>query len=407
MLNITKYRIYPGIQEEQMLNRTLKWCSYVRNIFVESGSLDKNWLPIMKREFPELKDVHSKVLQNVVIQLQHNRASRTALAATGRKVGKARLKPQRSIIYDQSGFELNTEKNILWLSKIGEMSIEISRETPGKIKQIIVKRQKRGTWFVSVVADDGEPCPEMTTGKTAVGIDRNLLNFSTDSDGLEVDIQKNYRKIEPQIKHAQREMGRKVKKSENWYKARREVARLYGKAFDRRKDFHHKLSRYYVDNYDLVALEDLRILNMVRNRRLSKGILDAAWGQFGNFVKYKAARAGKHFVLVNPAHTSDETACCGSRISNLTLKERHIQCPSCGARRPRDYNAALNIKQRALDKVGWGTAEPAILDRHMLAEFGTTTLSGCVPGLQVPSIEAGKPWTCVGQPTQVQEFHAL
>ena len=233
------------------------------------------------------------------------------------------------------------------------------------------------------------------------------MNFSTDSDGLEVDIQKNYRKMEPHIKRAQHELSRKVKYSNNWYKARRAVARLYGKAFDRRKDFQHKLSRYYVDNYDLIALENLKVTNMIRNRRRnSKSILDAAWGQFKDFVKYKAVRAGKHLVLVNPAYTSQECSVCGEKNTELTLEERTFQCPSCGNELPRDFNAALNILNRALEQVGWGTAKPAILDHHMLAEFGTHTLPGCVPGLQVPFYESRTPWTRTGIPvTQVQESH--
>ncbi len=408
MLNVTKYRLYPSAEVERKLSHSLQLCSFVRNTFVDGNSHEVRWLPLLKKEFPELYDVHSNVLQNIVFQLRDDKKTRAALTKKGMKTGKARLKPCKNMVFEATGFRLDTSRGVLWLSKIGEMKIELSRDMLGTIKQIVVKRQKKGTWFASIITDDGEPAPDkVPTGGSAVGIDRNLVNFCTDSDGLEVAIQKNYRKMEPRIKRAQRCMSRREKYSNNWYKARREVARLYGNAFDRRKDFQHKLSRYYVDNYDLIALEDLRINNMVR-RFCSKAIMDTAWGQFKDFVKYKAERAGKHIVLVNPAYTSQECSSCGEKNAELTLTERTFRCPSCGAKLPRDFNAALNILNRALEKVGWGTAEPAIVDRHMLAEFGTYTFWECVPGLQVLGHESRTPWMHAGFPVaQVQESHAL
>jgi len=98
-----------------------------------------------------------------------------------------------------------------------------------------------------------------------------------------------------------------------------------------RDDFLHKLSRFYVNNYDIIAVEALPIRNMDKNRRLAQQILDTSWGKFLQLLAYKAESADKVVVQVNPRGTS---------------QEYHYGALD------RDYNAALNILARGLSGLG-------------------------------------------------------
>src|SRR5690606_33076609 len=100
-----------------------------------------------------------------------------------------------------------------------------------------------------------------------------------------------------------------------------------------------------------IALEDLKINNMVRNKHLSKSILDSGWSIFKELLAYKAESAGREIVFVNPAYTSKTCSNCGAIFENLTLSDRWVEC-DCGLSLDRDHNAAINVLSRA----GWVTS---------------------------------------------------
>ncbi|HOI59226.1 MAG TPA: transposase, partial [Methanoculleus sp.] len=203
------------------------------------------------------------------------------LKEKGRKVGKLRKKWVHSMIYEQTGFKLTG--NRLRLSKIGEMRIELSRPVPGRIKQIVIKHTPAHKWFVAIISETPDT-PELTTGTRAVGIDLNLENFSTDTDGKVFPHPHNVRMAAKRLRRAQRRLSQTVEGSRNRRKQRVRVARIHEQVENRRTDFLHKWSRYYVDNYDCIALEHLTIKPMVESleaklRGRSKSILDAVMGR--------------------------------------------------------------------------------------------------------------------------------
>jgi putative transposase len=96
------------------------------------------------------------------------------------------------------------------------------------------------------------------------------------------------------------------------------------------------------NTFDLIAVEDLAVNRMTHNHCLAKSIHDAAWSQFTSLLSYKAAWAGRKYVAVNPAYTSQDCSRCGHR-HKLTLSDRPYRCPCCGLVIDRDLNASLNI----------------------------------------------------------------
>ncbi len=160
-----------------------------------------------------------------------------------------------------------------------------------------------------------------------VGIDVGVRHFLTDSDGRQIENPRYYEKTLERIRKLQRELSRKQKGSQNREKARLKLAKAYRKLVNQRDDFLHKLSRWYVNRYDVIAVEDLQIRNMVRRGgTLARRILDASWRKFFQMLAYKAESAGKLVIRVHPAGTS----------VGLSWDDSH-----------RDYISACRIKHKA------------------------------------------------------------
>jgi len=113
-------------------------------------------------------------------------------------------------------------------------------------------------------------------------------------------------------------------------------------------DFHHQQARKIVARHGAIAIEGLRIKNMVRNPHLAKSISDAGWNQFLTILTTKAEEAGLVVVVVNPAGTSQVCSGCG-RVVTKTLSDRWHTCPyeDCGLSLQRDHNSAREILNRA------------------------------------------------------------
>ncbi len=298
---------------------------------------------LKRHQRPELCGVYSKVLQMVNWQLWSNIRALAGLKRNGKKVGRLRFKwgGFKTLNFNQSGFRLDGGK--LVLSKVGGISIKLHRKVKGKIKGVIVKRERSGKWHAMFqVEDEPESLPKI--GK-AVGIDVGINHFLTDTDGRQIENPRFYEKSLKRIMVKHKQLSRKQKGSKNREKQGARLAKAYEKLVNQRNDFLHKLSRFYISNYDLTAAEDLNISSMVRNHNLAGKILDASWGKFLSMLSYKAERAGRQFVNVNPRGTSQE------------YKHGELD---------RDYNAALNILERGL--VGLGRPELTPVEMGPLRE---------------------------------------
>ena len=217
--------------------------------------------------------------------------------------------------------------------------------TDGAIKQLRVVR-RAGKWFAQLVVDDGKQLPSPASITSCVGIDVGLKTFATMSNGDTIKNPRFARKTERNLAHAQRDVARKVKGSRNHRKAVNRLQRVYERVANLRSNFTHHASKEIVSNHQFIAVEDLKISDMV-NGRFAKGIMDAAWGQFTQRLAYKAEEAGCTFVRVEPRGTTQECSQCGTVVPK-DISVRVHACPLCGLTIDRDLNAARNVLQRAL-----------------------------------------------------------
>jgi putative transposase len=114
-----------------------------------------------------------------------------------------------------------------------------------------------------------------------------------------------------------------------------------------REDFARKQANALITSHDLIAYEDLKIRNMVRNHHLAKSIHDAGWGTFLRWVKYYGVMHDIPVIAVAPHFTSQLCSECGTMVKKSLSVRTHI-CTSCGVVLDRDHNAALNILAKAL-----------------------------------------------------------
>jgi putative transposase len=264
----------------------------------------------------------------------------------------------------------------LHLSKIGDVPIRIHRGIEGKIKQITVKRHQSGKWYACISVEENkeiEPQPI----QHAVGLDMGIKHFLTDSDRKQIENPHCLKEPLKKLKKEQHRLSRRRKKSKNRERQRIKVAKVHERITHQRNDFLHKLSRYYVDNYDMMAIEDLNIKGMVRNHRLAQSISDVAWATFANMLSYKAENAGKVVVKVDPRNTTQRCSGLG-RIVKKSLTVRTHKCPYCGLEIDRDYNSALDVLKLGLEKLPQGLREVTPVEIEPLRKLEIVSASSVI-----------------------------
>jgi len=372
-----KFRLYPNKKIEEKLFENLELCRQTYNTLLDELNsqkiIDKSQiqgiLPDMKICDPKLKNVYSKTLQYECYRLFSNLKA-LSKSKEKRKVGRLRFKGKgwfKTITYNQSGFKLiMTSKRCqtLHLSKIGDIPIRCHRSVKGKIKQITIKKEASGKWFASIIGEKKEII-NVKPIKKLVGIDLGLTDIIYDSDGNKIVNPRQLKKHAEKLALLQRKMSKKKKGSKNRDKWRIRLARQYEKLVNSRDDFLHKTSRYYVNNYDAIGMENMKITNMVHNKYLSKSILDASWGRLRQLITYKAENAGKTFITVNSKGTTQRCSQCINKVDKK-LSNRQHKCPHCGFETSRDHNSALDIKRLTLIDIGKGLAESMLVEMEAL-----------------------------------------
>ncbi|NEP79728.1 MAG: IS200/IS605 family element transposase accessory protein TnpB [Okeania sp. SIO3C4] len=256
------------------------------------------------------------------------------------------LSPDRKKIEFKDGFkagvfELWTSRDLVWYSEQQISRVRVVRRADGYYCQFLVSVERKE-------AHNFEG--------NVVGIDLGLNAFYTDSNGNAVENPKYLRESEKRLKKLQRRVSRRHEKgkkpqSNNYYKARIQLARQHLKISRQRKDHAIKTARALIQSNDLVVYEDLKIANLVKNHHLAKSISDASWYQFTEWLEYYAKFHGIACIAVPPHLTSQNCSNCGQTVKK-SLSVRTHKCPHCGYIADRDHNAARNILAKGLEMLG-------------------------------------------------------
>jgi putative transposase len=355
-----KYRLYPNKQQQRLLERQLEECRWLYNHLLaerrdaweqrhETVRLyDQHaTLPALKAERPSLASVQSQVLQNVAVRIDLAfQAFFRRVKAGEREPGYPRFRGQGrfdSFTFPQVpvGCHLDADAKRLRVMNVGLVKVILHRPLEGTPKTATLRRSSTGKWYVTFSCECADPTPLPATGHD-VGIDVGLMVFAMPTEGDPIANPRFFRQEERALARAQRRVAQEEKAAPERAARRRVVARVHERVAWRRSDFAHQHSRRLVNTFDVIAVEDLAVNRMTHSHCLAKSIHDAAWTQFADLLSYKAVWAGRRYVAVSPAYTSQDCSQCGHR-QTLSLSNRTYSCPCCGLVLDRDRNAARNI----------------------------------------------------------------
>ncbi len=368
ILKAYKVRLYPNDEQKVFFAKSFGCTRFIWNKML-SDKIEhyqatktelKNTPAGYKKQFEWLKEVDSLALANVQ---QNLRAAYAKFFKQGLGFPKFKKKGQRDsyTTNNQKGTVAITN-NTVKLPKIGHIRATFPDKINGLIKSATVSRTPSGKYHVSLLVETIiEPLPKT---QSSIGIDLGLTDFIVLSDGSRVANPKFLSKLQAKLVREQKILAkrcevakaqqRKLSESRNYQKQKTKVAKVYEKIVNSRQDFLHKLSINIIKNHDVIAIEDLNVKGMVKNRKLAKSISDSSWSAFTTMLAYKAQWYGKQLVKVDRWYPSSKTCSgCGHLLtkSDLPLSVRSWQCPSCLQQNDRDINASINILNEGLKLV--------------------------------------------------------
>lgn len=368
ILKAYKVRLYPNDDQQVFFAKSFGCTRFIWNkmlsdkieYYKEKKAELKNPPAQYKKEFEWLKEVDSLALANVQ---QNLRGAYSKFFKNGTGFPKFKKKGQRDsyTTNNQKGTVVVTT-NTVKLPKIGHINAKFPNKINGLIKSATVSRTATGKYFVSLLVETiVEALPK--TGSN-IGIDLGLTDFIVLSDGSKVANPKFLSQLQSKLAREQKILAkrrevakadnRKLSDSRNYQKQRIKVAKVYEKISNTRQDFLHKLSFNIVKNHDVIAIEDLNVKGMIKNKKLAKAISDASWSAFTTMLAYKSEWYDKTLVKIDRWYPSSKT-CSGCahvlKKDELSLSMRSWDCPNCLQSNDRDINASVNILKEGLRRL--------------------------------------------------------
>ncbi len=355
-LKAFNYRFYPTPEQESLLRRTMGCARLVYNRalaarteawykdqkrvgYAETSSMLTDWKKTEELDF--LNEVSSVPLQQC---LRHLQTAYTNFFDGRAKYPNFQKKHNGgSAQFTKSAFKFKNGQ--VYLAKCAQvLPIRWSRTLPDGAtpSTITVKLAPSGRWSVSLLVDvEIEALPKTDS---QVGIDLGIASLLTLSSGEKIVNPKGFKVKYCKLTRAQKALSRKQKGSNNRHKARLKVARVHQEIADTRKDNLHKLTTRLVRENQTIAIENLAVKNMIKNRKLALAISDASWGELVRQLEYKCDWYDRTFIKIDRWFPSSKRCGnCGHIVEKLPLNIREWDCPNCGTHHDRDINAANNI----------------------------------------------------------------
>ena len=268
--------------------------------------------------------------------------------------GKPHIKPRhkfKSITLKQTGYKLMNNRITLSFRKWNKgkwrfdkvpYTFHKHRQWHGTISRITIKRDNCGNYWLCIITTYTDFEPLLATGKS-VGADFGMKDaYLTLSTGEKIQHPQPLKQSLKKLRSLNKELSRKVKGSNGWWRCVRQLARLYRKITNQRKDFHWQLASKLCKKFDRIFLETLNLDGM--KRLWGRKVSDLGFYQFVQILAYKCQKHKRHFKQIGQwTATTKPCSDCGYHNENLTLDDRQWMCPQCGTQHDRDINAAINI----------------------------------------------------------------
>ncbi|MFF2407626.1 IS607 family element RNA-guided endonuclease TnpB [Streptomyces sp. NPDC058092] len=298
----------------------------------------------------------------------------------GRKMGIPRVKSKRkarlTCRFTTGTIRIEPDGRHVTLPRIGRVRLH---ESASRLRALVdaghlrilsaTVRQDRGRWFVSLQVEEKHQLVKVARPDAAVGIDLGIKTLAVlaDSDGF-LATEPNPRHLDraqKQLRRASRVVSRRQgpdrrtgrQASKRWEQANRARNKVHHRVANLREDTLHKMTTRLASEYGTIFIEDLNVAGMGRNRRLSRRVADAAFGEIRRQLTYKTRRHGTRLVVAGRWFPSSKTCSrCGAVKAKLPLSMRVFECDNCGLVIDRDANAGHNLVALAARTTGTGVA---------------------------------------------------
>ena len=344
ILKAYKYRIYPDAKASQQLAQHFGAVRFVYNTALDlrqryyqqfakgisKRSVQDQFVALKKTpEFDWLNTINSQAILAALGHV-HTAYQNFFRGTTRHPKFKSRKSGWQSFQAPQH-VKVNFDMHCIQLPKIGWIKANLHRDFVGNIKTCTIKRNPAGHYYISVLVEtpDELPIKSEIHEESTRGIDLGIKDFAIYDTGDKVANPRFLQINLARLGIEQKKLSRRKKGSNRRDKQKRGVARKYLSITNHRNNFLHQTSSALLrdSQAETVALEDLNLKGMIRNRKLSRHIADVAWGRFVEMLRYKAEWSGKNILFCNRFAPSTKTCSCGAVNHNLTLSDREWDCP--------------------------------------------------------------------------------
>ena len=374
-----KYRIYPNSEQKQYFAKCFgcvrffynKSLSDMNDIYKATKEFENITPATYKEDYPFLKEVDSLALANA--QLNRNAAFKAFFRSQNEfpKYKSKRNDQSYTTNNQKDSVKLSDNSRYISIPKCKRIRIKKHRDFVGIIKSVTISKTCDDKYYISLLVEvDINPLPE--TDK-AIGLDLGVKDLVTDSNGVKYKNHKYLAKSEKKLIKEQRKLSRMVKGSSNRNKQRIKVAKIYRKINNQRNDYLHKLSKYMINENQVICVEDLKVKDMSKDNDYNKSMMDASMSRLLTMLTYKASWYGRTISKV-PSKFASSQLCSSCGYKNSILKDLSIRkwtCPKCGVSHDRDINAAKNILRKGIEMLTKGRNCPDSLS--MLDPLGSSS----------------------------------
>lgn len=374
MLKAIKIRLYPNEEQKNYINRQLGCCRLIynsvlgwRNDLYEQekrsplSSEVAAFIANLKEEKQFLKEVHSKALQQSLLDLNTAYKNFFDGLKKGREVGFPKFKSKKayndSCRYPIDAFIGVNGNRISFTKALKDIHFKCSRrdekylnKKQDYVRSSTIRRTSDNKYYASILVDfrdvyEVQPSTltEDDLEKRCVGIDVGIKSFAVTSEA-EVFEKMSFDKLEKEVKKYQRQLAKTQDDSKRHHKIRKKLAKKQAKIKNKRNYYHHCVVNSILSENQAIMIEDLNVSGMLKNHKLAKALQSQGISTFFGILEYKARWQGKHVIKVGRFFASSKTCNhCGYKNNDLTLADREWTCHECGCHIDRDYNAAINI----------------------------------------------------------------
>ncbi|WP_338251002.1 RNA-guided endonuclease InsQ/TnpB family protein [Dictyobacter halimunensis] len=371
MIRAHKIRLHPTSEQATYLARAAgvarfvwNWALAEWNRHYEAGekpsalTLKKQFNAIRRQEFPWTWEVTKNASDQPFLDLGKAWTAYFDGLREGRNVGKPRFKRKKrskpSFYLANDQLELGDHR--VWIPKLGWVNLAENLRWRGKMTGARVTKTA-DWWFLSVTVElPDEPADPKIP---AIGIDVGLNRLVTLSTGENVENQAFLKTSLKKLRRANKRLHRRNLGSKNREKARRQLARVHYRITCQRDDLLQKLTTQIAACYGMVAVEDLHLKGLLKNRCLARSFSDAALGKLLRLLSSKVEHQGGRVITVDRFFPSSKTChACTWKWEDMQLSDRLFVCQNeaCAyyhVAQDRDHNAAQNLLQEVLRLVGW------------------------------------------------------